>query len=91
MATEEMVNTAIVVKGHTDASGGDKINQPLSEKRAAAVGNILRSNSIASNRVTERGCASSEPKTDNVNDAANRRVEIYVLATDAMVKQYEQK
>ena len=34
--------------------------------------------------------ASSEPKTDNAADAANRRVEVYVLATDAMVKQYAQ-
>jgi len=89
MAAEDMVNTAIVVKGHTDSSGGDKINQPLSEKRAAAVGNVLRANNIASSRVIEYGLASSEPKTDNAADAANRRVEVYVLATDAMIKQYE--
>lgn len=89
MATEDMINTAIVVKGHTDSSGGDKINQPLSEKRAKAVGDLLRSNSIAASRITEYGLASSEPKTDNAADAANRRVEVYVLATDAMVKQYE--
>lgn len=89
MTTEDMVNTAIVVKGHTDSSGGDKINQPLSEKRAKAVGDILRSNNVSASRVTERGLASSEPKTDNAADAANRRVEVYVLATDAMVKQYQ--
>ena len=89
MTTEDMVNTAIVVKGHTDSSGGDKINQPLSEKRAKAVGDILRSNNVNASRVTERGLASSEPKTDNAADAANRRVEVYVLATDAMVKQYQ--
>ena len=89
MTTEDMVNAAIVVKGHTDSSGGDKINQPLSEKRAKAVGDILRSNNVNASRVTERGLASSEPKTDNAADAANRRVEVYVLATDAMVKQYQ--
>ena len=89
MTTEDMVNTAIVVKGHTDSSGGDKINQPLSEKRAKAVGDILRSNNVNASRVTERGLASREPKTDNAADAANRRVEVYVLATDAMVKQYQ--
>ena len=91
MTTEDMVNTAIVVKGHTDSSGGDKINQPLSEKRAKAVGDILRSNNVNASRVTERGLASSEPKTDNAADAANRRVEVYVLATDAMVKQYQKQ
>ena len=90
MTSEDMVNTAIVIKGHTDSSGGDKINQPLSEKRAKAVGDILRSNNVNASRVTERGLASSEPKTDNAADAANRRVEGYVLATDAMVKQYAQ-
>lgn len=88
MAGEDMINTAIVVKGHTDSSGGDAINQPLSEKRAAAVGNVLRSNNIAAGRITEYGLASSEPKTDNAADAANRRVEVYILATDAMVEQY---
>lgn len=89
MTSEDMVNTAIVVKGHTDSSGGDKINQPLSEKRAASVGSVLKSNGISSARITEYGMASSEPKTDNAADAANRRVEVYVLATDAMVKQYQ--
>ena len=90
MTSEDMVNTAIVVKGHTDSSGGDAINQPLSEKRAASVGTVLKSNGISSARITEYGMASSEPKTDNAADAANRRVEVYVLATDAMVKQYAQ-
>ncbi|MBR0036624.1 MAG: OmpA family protein [Bacteroidales bacterium] len=89
MSTDDMVNTAIVVKGHTDSSGGDAINQPLSEKRAASVGTVLKNNGIAASRITEYGLASSEPLTDNAADAANRRVEVYILATDAMVKQAE--
>lgn len=88
VSTEDMVNTAILIKGHTDSSGGDAINQPLSEKRAKAVGDILRSNGVAAARVTEEGKASSEPITGNAADAANRRVEVYVLATEAMVQQY---
>ena len=91
MTQEDMINTAIVVKGHTDSSGGDKINQPLSEKRAKAVGDILRSNNVSTSRVTEYGLASSEPKTGNAADAANRRVEVFVLATDAMIQQYQNK
>ena len=81
--------TLVDIQGHTDSTGTDKVNQPLSEKRAKAVGDILRGNNVSASRVTERGLASSEPKTDNAADAANRRVEVYVLATDAMVKQYQ--
>ena len=87
----DLINTEIRIKGHTDSSGGDKINQPLSEKRAKAVGDILRANGVAANRVSELGMASSEPITGNAADAANRRVEVYVLATEAMVQQYSQQ
>jgi len=90
MVDADMISTAIVVKGHTDSSGGDKINQPLSERRAAAVGNLLRANGISAGRITEYGLASSEPKTANAADAANRRVEVFVLATEAMVKECQQ-
>ena len=86
----DLINTEIRIKGHTDSSGGDKVNQPLSEKRAKAVGDILRANGVASSRISELGMASSEPITGNAADAANRRVEVYVLATEAMVQQYNQ-
>lgn len=88
--TADLINTEIQIKGHTDSSGGDKINQPLSEKRAKAVGDILRANGVSNSRIFEMGLASSEPITGNAADAANRRVEVYVLATDAMVQQYSQ-
>jgi len=90
VTTSDLVNTAIQIKGHTDSSGGDKINQPLSEKRAKAVGDILRANNVGASRITEVGMASSEPITGNAADAANRRVEVYILATEAMVQQYAQ-
>lgn len=86
--TADLVNTEIQIKGHTDSSGGDRINQPLSEKRAKAVGDILRANGVSNTRIVEMGLASSEPITGNAADAANRRVEVYVLATEAMVQQY---
>lgn len=88
MSEEDVVNAGIQIKGHTDASGGDAINQPLSEKRAKAVGDVLRANSVAAGRIAEYGMASSEPITGNAADAANRRVEVYIVATDAMVQQY---
>lgn len=86
--TADLINTEIQIKGHTDSSGGDRINQPLSEKRAKAVGDILRANGVSNTRIVEMGLASSEPITGNAADAANRRVEVYVLATEAMVQQY---
>ena len=89
MVSEDMLATDILIKGHTDSSGGDKVNQPLSEKRAKSVGDVLRANNVTAARITETGLASSEPITDNAADAANRRVEVYVLATEAMVKQVE--
>ena len=91
MVTEDMVNTEINIKGHTDSSGGDKINLPLSEKRAKAVGDILRQNGITSSRIAELAMGSSEPIIGNAADAANRRVEVFVLATEAMVQQYSQQ
>lgn len=90
VTTSDLVNAAIQIKGHTDSSGGDKINQPLSEKRAKAVGDILRANNVSASRISEVGMASSEPITGNAADAANRRVEVYILATEAMVQQYAQ-
>jgi len=88
MNEADVLNAGIQIKGHTDSSGGDAINQPLSEKRAKAVGDILRANGVTTSRVAEYGMASSEPITGNAADAANRRVEVYIVATDAMVQQY---
>lgn len=89
MTATDMLATAIQIKGHTDSSGGDAINQPLSEKRAKAVGDVLRAGNVTANRITEVGLASSEPCTANAADAANRRVEVFILATDEMVRQAE--
>jgi len=88
MVTEDMINTSIQIKGHTDSSGSLATNERISAQRAKAVGDILRANGISYNRVSEYGCAYNEPITGNPADAANRRVEVYVLATDAMVQQY---
>lgn len=90
MQTEDMINTAIQIKGHTDSSGTLEVNERISAARAKAVGDILRANGITYNRVSEFGCAYHEPITGNAADAANRRVEVYVLATEAMVQQYSQ-
>lgn len=91
MTTNDMINTDILIKGHTDNIGSAAINEKLSLQRAEAVSKVLKSNGIGSGRLSEEGCSYNEPVADNGTAAGrkqNRRVEVYVLATDAMVEQY---
>jgi outer membrane protein OmpA-like peptidoglycan-associated protein len=66
------------VEGHTDASGTDAVNQPLSERRAVAVMDHLVTRGIEAWALTARGYGSSRPVADNTTPegrARNRRVE----------------
>lgn len=94
MATDDMVNTEIYIKGHTDNTGTAAVNERLSLQRAQSVGTVLKSNKIGASRIKEEGCSYNEPIADNSTkegQAMNRRVEVYVLATDAMVEQYSKQ
>lgn len=93
MTAADMVNTAIRIKGHTDNTGSAAVNEKLSLQRAQSVGTILKNNGVAASRINEEGCSYNEPVADNSTAAGrkqNRRVEVFVLATDAMVKQAEE-
>ncbi|WP_137718928.1 OmpA family protein [Methylobacillus flagellatus] len=71
----------VTVIGHTDSSGNDAINNPLSVNRAASVRDYLSSRGVATSRVSIDGRGSREPVAANdtpANRAMNRRVEIYV-------------
>jgi len=71
----------MVVEGHTDSQGSDKINQPLSLNRATAVRDYLVSRGVPSDRISAVGMGSSKPVADNLtpeNRANNRRVEIII-------------
>lgn len=73
--------TSITIVGHTDSSGSDAVNQPLSLNRAAAVRGYLSSRRVASSRISVEGRGSREPLVTNntsANKAKNRRVEIFV-------------
>ena len=66
------------VQGHCDNTGSDKVNDPLSQKRAEAIVVALVANGIAKDRLTAVGKGSHEPIADNATDegrAKNRRVE----------------
>ena len=67
--------------GHTDDSGNDRVNLPLSVSRAKAVADDLISDGVAASGVTSRGVGSDEPVAGNDSPAGraqNRRVEITV-------------
>ena len=71
----------MVVEGHTDSQGSDKVNQPLSLNRGNAVRDYLVTRGVASEKITAVGLGSSRPIVDNKsaeNRANNRRVEIIV-------------
>lgn len=67
--------------GHTDNTGSDTVNDPLSVNRAASARNYLVGKGVASNRISIDGRGSREPIAANdtaENRAKNRRVEIFV-------------
>jgi len=75
-------STYIDVYGHTDSTGGDAINIPLSRNRAQSVADYLAARGVTPARIGTQGFGSSQPITDNTTEAgkqANRRVEIRVV------------
>lgn len=79
LVLKEYNKTLIDVMGHTDSTGSDAINQPLSERRAASVGQYLISQGIDARRVATQGFGKSRPVASNDTPEGrtqNRRVEL---------------
>ena len=80
---------SIDIQGHTDSTGSDKVNDPLSVNRAQAVANYLVSCGVPSSQFQNvSGFGSHQPVADNSTAAGrqqNRRVEIYMYASQAMI------
>nr|WP_294839239.1 OmpA family protein [uncultured Methylotenera sp.] len=71
----------VTVIGHTDSTGSDAVNNPLSLNRAASVRDYVAARGVASSRIAVEGRGSREPLVANdtaANRAKNRRVEIFV-------------
>lgn len=71
----------VTIVGHTDSTGSDATNVPLSVNRAAATRDYLASRGVAMSRISIDGRGSREPIADNnttAGRAMNRRVEIFV-------------
>jgi len=85
-------DTNVLIEGHTDASGSDAINNPLSQRRAQAVADYTTAQGVDASRITTQGYGSSQPIADNTTEAgkqANRRVEIAIYANEKMKKAAE--
>lgn len=73
--------TTVTIVGHTDSTGSDAINDPLSVNRAAATRDFLVARGVAANRIAIDGRGARDPVADNATAAGraiNRRVEIFV-------------
>ncbi len=71
----------LTVIGHTDNTGTDAINKPLSERRAKAVADYLVSQGIAADSISSKGEGSAQPVAGNDTEAGraqNRRTDITV-------------
>jgi outer membrane protein OmpA-like peptidoglycan-associated protein len=69
----------LTIVGHTDSTGSEAVNNPLSVQRAQSVRDYLSSRGVATGRVLTEGRGEREPVSDNTTDAGrakNRRVEI---------------
>ena len=74
-------NTEVFIVGHTDSTGTDAINNPLSVARANSVRDYLATRGADTRMIRTEGRGSREPIASNATAdgrAANRRVEIFL-------------
>lgn len=79
---DENPDASVTIDGHTDPSGGDKINIPLSQDRANVVKDYLIKKGIAESRIKATGYGSTRPIAPNdtpENREKNRRTEINMI------------
>lgn len=73
--------TMVTIIGHTDNTGSDAVNNPLSLDRAAHTRDYLSARGVAPGRFSVAGRGEHEPiasNNDSAGRARNRRVEIFV-------------
>ena len=83
----------VAIVGHTDSTGSDAINQPLSVNRAQSVETYLKSCGVQSRQIKSvQGLGSTSPVADNATEAGRqqkRRVEVYMYASKEMIEKAE--
>jgi outer membrane protein OmpA-like peptidoglycan-associated protein len=79
-------NARLTIVGHTDSTGSDATNNPLSVDRAQSVRDFLAARGVSPTRIETAGRGEREPVADNTSEAGrarNRRVEIYLREPSA--------
>jgi outer membrane protein OmpA-like peptidoglycan-associated protein len=74
-------NARVQVVGHTDSTGSNAVNDPLSLDRAQSVRDYLAARGVAPARIQTEGRGEHQPIADNSTAegrAKNRRVEIFL-------------
>jgi outer membrane protein OmpA-like peptidoglycan-associated protein len=84
---QQYAQSTVDVIGNTDSSGGDAINQPLSERRASSVASELVRNGVLAQRLYVAGNSSRNPVASNATaegKAQNRRVAVNIMVSKAV-------
>ena len=71
----------VQIIGHTDSTGSDAVNDPLSVNRASRTRDYLVAQGVDARRIAIDGRGAREPVADNSTEAGrarNRRIEIFV-------------
>lgn len=87
-------DTDVRIYGHTDSTGSDAINNPLSQRRAESVFNYLVSRGVSGSRMAAEGFGSTQPVADNntvAGRAENRRVEVFIFPNEKMIQDAQQE
>jgi len=74
-------NARLSIVGHTDSTGSEAVNNPLSVERAQSVRDYLAAKGVSPTKVQTAGHGEREPVADNSTSdgrARNRRVEIFL-------------
>lgn len=85
-------NTDVNIFGYTDNTGSYAVNEKLSNQRANAVRDYLIKCGVNPDRLTAKGVPMADYIASNDTPegrALNRRVEIYIIANEQMIKEAE--
>ena len=80
---DEFEGCRVVIEGHTDSVGSDKINKRLSKQRADSVRHYLVANSpLTAKEIAAKGFGESKPVASNESRegrASNRRIDVVII------------
>jgi outer membrane protein OmpA-like peptidoglycan-associated protein len=80
-ALKDDPNARVTIVGHTDNTGPDSVNNPLSFERARSVHDYLATRGVSPSHMQTAGRGEREPVASNATEsgrAQNRRVEIFL-------------